>query len=421
MDLGKSDPGNLGINSASGFSVLAYLLAIAVACLLAGALSQPANAQTLTTVHSFAGNPDGALPTAKVIRDSDGNLYGTTTWGGATNYGTVFKINSQGVETILHMFAGDPDGSVPWAGLVRDAQGNLYGTTTGGGTFNLGAVFKITKEGKENVLHSFSGSPDGASPWAGLVLDAEGNVYGTTWYGGTGSCKAGSGATGCGTVYKLDVNGAETVLYSFAAGSDGAFPASDLIRDSQGNLYGTTQQGGTGNCNLFVQGCGTVFMVSKTGEETILHSFAGYPTDGEGPEAGVIAGAKGSLYGTTYSGGIYGVGAVFELTTSGAEKLVYSFGAVPNDGEYPSAVLVAGPAGNLYGTTQLGGGTGCSTAGCGTLFELTRNGNEISVPLNYGPAGCIPDAPLTRDAAGNFYGTTANCGLGYGTVFKVTP
>ena len=199
MDLGKSDPGNLGINSASGFSVLAYLLAIAVACLLAGALSQPANAQTLTTVHSFAGNPDGALPTAKVIRDSDGNLYGTTTWGGATNYGTVFKINSQGVETILHMFAGDPDGSVPWAGLVRDAQGNLYGTTTGGGTFNLGAVFKITKEGKENVLHSFSGSPDGASPWAGLVLDAEGNVYGTTWYGGTGSCKAGNGATGCGT------------------------------------------------------------------------------------------------------------------------------------------------------------------------------------------------------------------------------
>ncbi len=217
------------------------------------------------------------------------------------------------------------------------------------------------------------------------------------------------------------MRGAETVLYSFAAGSDGAFPASDLIRDSQGNLYGTTQQGGTGNCNLFVQGCGTVFMVSKTGAETILHSFAGYPTDGEGPEAGVIAGAEGSLYGTTYSGGVYGFGAVFELTPSGTEKLLYSFGAVPNDGEYPSAGLVAGPPGNLYGTTQLGGGAGCSTAGCGTLFQLTRNGNEISVPLNYGPAGCIPNAPLTRDATGGFYGTTTNCGSGYGTVFKVTP
>ncbi len=421
MNIANPRPENPGVAPASAFSIPTYLSTIALAFAMATIASQSATAQTLTAIYSFKGDPDGSAPSAKVIRDAAGNLYGTTVFGG-TNNGTVFKINAQGVETILHTFTDNPDGSLPWADLIRDEQGSLYGTTSHGGAFNFGTVFKISSAGKESVLYSFSGSPDGASPYAGLILDSAGNLYGTTLYGGTGNCKGENGGIGCGTVFKLDTNGVETVLYSFAGGTDGEFPASDLIRDSQGNLYGTTGQGGAANCpDPFEQGCGTLFMISETGVETILHSFAGYPADGEGPASGVIIGAGGNLYGTTLLGGTHGLGTVFEVTRTGTEKLIYSFGSVLNDGRNPSAGLAADPRGNLYGTTQAGGGTGCAGSGCGTLFRVTMVGKEISLPLNESPAGCVPSAPLIRDAAGNFYGTTSSCGLGYGTVFRVTP
>jgi uncharacterized repeat protein (TIGR03803 family) len=421
MDLGKSDPGDLRANSASRFSVSAYLSAMAVALLLAGASSQPAAAQTLTAIYNFKGDPDGAVPAANVIRDAGGNLYGTTEVGG-TNNGTVFKIDEQGNETILHTFTGVPDGSQPWAGLVRDEQGILYGTTSGGGAFSYGAVFKIDSAGKESVVYSFAGVPDGATPFSGLTLDSKGDLYGTTFFGGTGKCPRAQYG-GCGTVFKLSPDGTEIVLYSFAGGTDGALPVGVLLRDSQGNLYGTTENGGAYNCpDSSLPGCGTVFMLNATGTETILHSFAGAPNDGEAPIGGVTVGAGGNLYGTTFVGGTYNYGTVFELTRTGAEKLLYSFGGIPNDGEAPPGGVVSDPHGNLYGTTQQGGGTGCAGSGCGTLFRVTQGGKEISLPLNYGPAGCVPFASLIRDAAGNLYGTTTNCGTSSdGTVFELTP
>lgn len=409
----------LGINSVSE-PPIPVLVVIALAFVLNMATPQSASAQTLTTVYNFAGDPDGSGPGANVIRDAAGNLYGTTVFGG-TNNGTVFKIDAQGNESILHTFTGIPDGSQPWADLVRDEQGNLYGTTSGGGAFNYGVVFKIDNTQKESVLYSFSGPPDGATPLSGLTLDSKGDLYGTTFFGGTGKCPRAQYG-GCGTVFKLSRDGTESVLYSFAGGTDGALPVGVLLRDSQGNLYGTTENGGAADCpDSSLPGCGTIFMLSATGTETILHSFSGAPNDGEAPVGGVTVGVGGNLYGTTFVGGTCNYGTVFELTRSGAEKLLYSFGGVINDGEAPEGGLVADPRGNLYGTTEQGGGTGCAGSGCGALFRVTPAGKEISLPFNTGPAGCVPFASLIRDATGNFYGTTSNCGLGYGTVFKLTP
>ena len=419
MDMSHSHPAYITVKVIFRIPFHAAV-AIALGLTVATAASQPASAQTFTTLYNFAGDPDGSGPGANVISDAAGNLYGTTVFGG-TNNGTVFKIDAQGNETILHSFTGVPDGAQPWAGLVRDKQGNLYGTTSGGGASNHGVVFKIDNAGKESVLYSFAGPPDGATPLSGLTLDSKGDLYGTTFFGGTGTCpRAQYGA--CGTVFKLSRDGTESVLYNFAGGTDGALPVGVLLRDSQGNLYGTTENGGAADCpDSDLPGCGTIFMLSATGTETILHSFSGAPNDGEAPAGGVTVGAGGNLYGTTFVGGTYDYGAVFELTRGGTEKLLYSFGGVPNDGEAPQGGLVADPNGNLYGTTEQGGGTGCAGSGCGTIFRMTPAGKEISLPFNNGPAGCVPFASLFRDPGGNFYGTTSNCGLGYGTVFKVTP
>src|SRR5712691_5197054 len=311
----------------------AYALAALLALSLLAALPAPAQ----TSLYIFKGDPDGAAPVAPLIRDSAGNLYGTTYVGGNNN-GTVFEVNSAGHETILHTFKG-PDGSAPWAGLVRDAGGNLYGTTAYGGAFNFGTVFKITRAGKGRVLYSFTGPPDGGTPFAGLILDSEGNLHGTTLFGGTGNCTASGGQKGCGTVFTLTATGAESVLYSFAGGADGAYPGTPLVRDSSGNLYGATEEGGEANCSDFSSmGCGTVFVISPAGAETVLHSFAGYPTDGERPLGVILVG--GNLYGTTEMGGTYSGGTVFEVTRLGSENLLYSFGGVANDGLNPAGGLV---------------------------------------------------------------------------------
>lgn len=189
---------------------------------LALAAVPSAEGQTLTVLYNFTGSPDGAAPVAGVVRDAAGSLYGTTSVGG-NNHGTVFEVSSQGTKKILHTFRGKPDGSQPWAGLVRDSPGNLYRTTAYGGRFNFGTVFKVTKAGKERVLYSFRGSPDGATPFAGLIRDSAGNLYGTTSYEGSGTCK-GTGGQGCGTVFMVSASGTETVLHNFAGGTDGERP-----------------------------------------------------------------------------------------------------------------------------------------------------------------------------------------------------
>ncbi len=339
-------------------------------------------AQTLTVLHSFRNSPDGAFPFAGLLRDAAGNLYGSTNAGGASGNcsggcGTVFKLDTSGNETVLYSFKGGNDGATPGFGsLIRDEAGNLYGTTADGGSgggcsfsFGCGTVFKLDPAGNETVLYSFKGGSDGESPVAGLIMDVAGNLYGTTQDGGSGSgC-----SFGCGTVFKLDPAGNFTVLHSFTGGSDGTQPLAALIFDQAGNLYGTTEEGGSGTCTVIngVSGCGTVFKLDPSGNETVLHTFTG-GNDGAAPLfVGLIMDIAGNLYGTTQIGGgssscSVGCGTVFKLDTSGNETVLHSFTGSPGDGAIPRASLIMDKAGNLYGTTSNGG-----ASGFGTVFKLT--------------------------------------------------
>jgi uncharacterized repeat protein (TIGR03803 family) len=270
-----------------------------------------------TVLYSFAGGLDGFGPIGGLIQDASGNLYGTTVIGGGSGCrngsgcGTVFKLDTNGKETVLYSFAGFPDGQYPGAGVVRDASGNFYGTTGLGGIYNKGTVFKLSTTGVENVLRSFKARTDGKSPDR-LTQDASGNLYGTAALGGSAKC----GGTGCGVVFKLDVTGKETVLHRFTGGLDGNGPFGGVIRDATGNLYGTTIWGGSAKCRV---GCGVVFKLSTTGKLTVLHSMKG-AADGRNPRGGVIRDAEGNLYGTTSEAGDFSCGqgqacgVVFKLT-----------------------------------------------------------------------------------------------------------
>jgi uncharacterized repeat protein (TIGR03803 family) len=319
-----------------------------------------------TVLYSFTGGTDGSSPNAGLVRDAQGNLYGTAAGGGGNGAGTVFKLDTAGNLTVLHIFASQaPDGLWPSAGLVADTAGNLYGTTTMGGT-NYGVVFKVDTAGTFTVLHSFANTPDGANPNAGLALDAQGNLYGMTTTGG---------AFVSGTVFKVDpATGQETVLYSFCPQpgcTDGVGPYAVPVLDAQGNLYGTTSGGGA-------LGWGTVFKLDTTGSETVLYSFAGAP-DGDGSYAGLVMDAKGNLYGTTPSGGNSGCGVwqwcgtVFKVDTTGSETVLRRFTGTGGDGGNPWTGLAQDAKGNLYGTTLDGGNIACQSYGyCfGTVFKLT--------------------------------------------------
>jgi uncharacterized repeat protein (TIGR03803 family) len=206
-----------------------------------------------------------------------------------------------------------------------------------------------------SVLYSFKGGTDGANPFGGLLRDSGGNLYGTTIYGGTGGCNDGFGDLGCGTVFKLDTSGNETVLHSFTGTPDGEYPYAGLVRDSSGNLYGTTESGGVGSCTGFGAGCGTAFKLDTSGNETVLHSFTGTP-DGEYPAAGLVRDSSGNLYGTTIQGGSnpgpYTSGTVFKIDAGGNETVLHSFTGHPSDGASPFAELMLDSVGNLYGTTH---------------------------------------------------------------------
>jgi len=257
-------------------------LALLGALFVAAAIGIPgAQAQTYTVLYRFKGSPtDGAHPEyGHLIADSAGNLYGTTEGGGASNAGVVFKLDTAGTETVLHSFTGGADGANPYAGLIRDSAGNLYGTTEAGGVSNFGVVFKLDKTG-ETVLHSFTGGADGANPYAGLLQDSAGNLYGTTLEGGTNDI---------GVVFKVDTTGTETVLYSFTI-RNGKYPYAGLIADPAGNLYGTTANGG-------LSGLGVVFKLDTTGTETVLYNLTG-GDNGASPVASVIRDSAGNLYGT---------------------------------------------------------------------------------------------------------------------------
>lgn len=394
------------------------LLTLAMLAALLLAAVSTALAQTEAVLYSFVNVPDGGIPYyVTPVLDKQGNLYGTTMRGGANGYGTVFEVTSTGTETILHSFNNDgTDGIYPYAGLVLGKKGKLYGITTGGGAYGYGMVFELTPSGKETILHSFEWNGiDGFGPSAGLVMDKKGNLYGTTSFGG---------AHGDGTVFELTPSGTETILYSFeGSGTDGYNPESTLLLDAEGNLYGTTGNGGS-------YGYGTVFKLTPAGTETILHSF-GESGDGYYPSASLIFDKKGNLYGTTGTGGAYGYGTVFELAFSGTETILHSFNANGTDGTNPEAGLVLGKKGTLYGTTVSGGAL-CSPSGCGTVFELAPSKKKESILHSFGATGdgYYPYGGLVLDKEGNLYGTTylggynaGECAYfgGCGTVFKVTP
>lgn len=368
--------------------------------------TQAAGAQsTFSLLYSFRGGPDGGHLLSGLIRDAAGNLYGTSQ---SSFGGTVFELDTSGTETVLHSFTGTPDGFDPVATLARDAAGNLYGTTFAGGPFNGGTIFSLDTAGTESVLYSFTGGSDGLNPFAGLVMDSAGNLYGTTSSGGHGSC---SGGSGCGTVFEINTAGALTVLHTFKGGpSDGAEPFAGLAQDAVGNLYGTTVRGGT-------FGGGTVFKLDTTGTETVLYSFHRVP-DGRFPAAVLVQDATGNLYGTTENGGAYGRGTIFKLDTTGTESVLYSFQGAPTDGAFPNAGLVRDAVGNLYGTT-FGGGAYTR----GTVFKLDITGTE-TVLHNFkgGPTdGINPEASLVQDPAGNLYGTTFKGGAHQsGTIFELS-
>jgi uncharacterized repeat protein (TIGR03803 family) len=382
----------------------------------------PARAQTYTVLYSFkGGTTDGRNPEGGLFLDKAGNLYGTTVMAHAPANGTSFKLATSGTETITHTFKGTTNGANPYGGLTRDASGNAYGTTSTGGASNDGTVFKLNSSGV-TVLHSFTGSPDGAFPYAGLILDTAGNLYGTTSAGG---------ASNSGAVFKLDTTGKETVLYSFTGGTDGAFPYASLLRNAAGNLFGTTSAGGITAGNCFPFGCGVVFMLDTTGKETVLYSFTGNP-DGAFPYAGLITDSAGDLFGTTYNGGsggcTNGCGTVFKLDKTGSETVLHDFIGYPTDGAFPFAGVVRDPAGNLYGTTAYGG-----ASDNGMVFELGPTNTETVLYSFTGKAdGAVPHAPLVMDPAGHLYGTTYNGGVtgavcggsemdSCGVVFKLTP
>jgi len=386
------------------------VLSLAIGLVPESVALSPAQAQSFTVLYTFTNTANGEQPDASLLQDAAGDLYGTTQYGGTKGgFGTVFRLDTKGKETVLRSFAGTPDAEDPYSGLTRDKAGNLYGTTLYGGTEGgFGTVFKLRPSGKLSLLHSFAGTPDGEDPRSVLVRDAAGNLYGTTQYGGTNG--------GFGTVFKLDSKGRLTLLHSFAGTPDGEDPYSGLLRDKVGNLYGTTQYGGTGG------GFGTVFKLDAKGKLTLLHSFAGTP-DGVNPLAGLLRDPAGNLYGTTYYGGTNGgFGTVFKLNAKGKLILLHSFAGMP-DGQNPCARLIRDAAGNFYGTTFYGG-----TSGYGTVFKLDTTGKlTVLHNFNYSPDGAHPIAGLILDNAGNLYGTTSaggdlNCGFsGCGTVFKLTP
>jgi uncharacterized repeat protein (TIGR03803 family) len=304
---------------------------------------------TESVLYSFSGGADGGVPFASLI-DVNGIFYGTTSAGGANGDGTVFEVTAGGVESVLYSFAGTNknDGANPQAGLVY-ANGNFYGTTTVGGHYNGGTVFEVTPGGTESVLHAFTGNPDnglgGYDPQAGLVY-ANGNLYGTTAYGGNITA---------GTVFEVTGGGAWSILYSFHGGKDARYPYAGLVY-ANNVLYGTTASGGKDNE-------GAVFEITSSGTERVLHSFTG-GVNGASPYAGLVY-ANGYLYGTTWSGGQYDNGNVFKMTANGTTSVIHTFESSKKDGARPYAGL-AYANGLLYGTTYGGG-----QYGKGTVFDIS--------------------------------------------------
>jgi uncharacterized repeat protein (TIGR03803 family) len=406
-----------------GIASVAYGFVILIT-MLAATLS--ASAQTLTVLYAFTGTPDGSYPIAPVIRDAAGNLYGSTFEGGTDGFGTVFKLSKGGNETLLLSFNDSPGGGFPSQSLIRDAAGNFYGVALEGAG-GSGVIFKLSPSGKERVLYNFVGGQNNnpKDPQGGLLMDTAGNLYGTTISGGVSACNT-QERPYCGTVFKLAKNGKLTILHSFNGKSDGAGPSGNLLMDSAGNLYGTAFTGGDLECTLGDRpGCGVVFKLDTAGKETVLHRFTG-KADGGGPAGSLLMDGAGNLYGSASVGGEFGgqcgvlgedlgCGTIFKIDTAGKFSVLHSFNNDGSEGLNPNGGLVSDPDGNLYGTTQVSGTDGIG----GTIFKVSKTG-KLTVLFNFdgGESGALPFSGVIRDSKGNLYGTTY---AGKGTVYELKP
>jgi uncharacterized repeat protein (TIGR03803 family) len=390
-------------------SKLSLWRTICLVCVFCWAAVIASPAQTFMTLVSFNGN-DGSSPRGTLVQGLNGNYYGTTLQGGARGFGTIFDISAEGKLTRLYSFCSQADcsdGAFPEAGLVQATNGNLYGTTEQGGAHEFyGTVFQVSAEGKLTKLYSFCSKPnctDGYDPYAGLVQATNGDFYGTTELGG---------ANDQGTVFKITPGGTLTTLYSFCSQadcSDGAKPLAGLVQATNGNFYGTTEEGGA-------KGVGIVFEMTGAGKLTRLYSFCSQAdcSDGSYPEAGLVQAINGNFYGTTYSGGAYSGGTVFEISAGGTLTTLLSFD--DTDGANPLAGLVQATNGNFYGTTSNEGASGVY----GTVFGITGAGKLTALHSFEGTDGASPYAGLVQATNGNLYGTASSGGTDDdGTVFSL--
>ena len=380
---------------------------------------------TESVLYSFLGGTDGSYPWAGVVFDSQGNLFGMTRTGGTTDCGTIYELTPNGSggwnESVIWNFDNNVDGCQPYGTLLIDNLGNLYGTTSSSAGLTFGTAFELSPSGtgtwNETILHTFGSVPnDALVPQSNLISDSSGNLYGTTRAGGgTTGCESG---IGCGTVFKLQPSGSgwtEKILYRFKGGTDGDGPWAGLVFDGSGNLYGTTLYGGR-------TGTGTVFEITTAGKKMTLHSFGATTHDAGGPFAGLVFDGTGNLYGTTYGEGSCN-GIVYELTpgsTGWSEKILHQFTGA-SDGCQTYASVTFDSAGNLYGTTNAGGGT----ANAGTVFELIpgsmgRWNLRTLYTFQGGMDGLDITSGVVLDSAGNLYGASMGGGTaGFGTVFEV--
>lgn len=401
----------------SGSSSLEMIIVAALVLLATSSWA----ASTIQSIYSFKGSTDGEYTDTELVRDSVGNLYGTSVQGGAYGSGTVFRVTPAGVHTVLYSFKGAADGGEPYKGVTLDPQGNLWGTTVSGGEGpcdgGCGVVYKLAFSGgnwHQSIVHSFTDT-DGSGPGSPVSIDRQGNVYGTTPTGGS---------LGLGVVYELTpANGswAFQVIHTFTGGTDGSGgSAGKLLINSAGELYGVCTEGGD-------LGFGTVYKLAQQNgawQFTTLYAFHDQP-DGALPYGGLIQDRAGNLYGTTYYAGEHDWGTVYELAdNNGAwnETVLYSFHG-GSDGGNPISKLVSDAQGNLYGTTSAGGAASC---GCGTIFKLTRANGTWTESVAYrflgAPKPGFAYNSMVPDGQGSFYGATVHGGGGNdGAIYKFTP
>ncbi|MBI3476053.1 MAG: hypothetical protein HY010_09990 [Acidobacteria bacterium] len=375
----------------------------------------PTQAQTFTALHQFNNNQtDGAFSEGAILRDAAGNLYGTT-----TSPATVFKIDNKGKESVLTFLNNSATtGAFPTGTLIQDQAGNLYGVAEGGP--GAGVIYKISPQGVESIVFAFSGGlnvdvPE--LPAGGVIMDRTGNIFGAAQFGSDQSCQL-----GCGSIFELSTTGHLQLLHKFTGGSDGANPIGPLVQDADGNLFGVTQSGGDFLCKeIFLfegAGCGVVFKLDKNRNFSVLHTFKGR-SDGAVPQGGLLLDAAGNLFGTAFKGGKTEHGTVYRIAKDGTYTILHRF--IQREGRNPNGGLVADPAGNLYGTAQQGG-----IHNLGTAFQLAADGSVKVLHAFAGlEDGAVPFAGLFRDGAGHLYGTTVKNFLIQqvqgGNVFEITP